>query len=294
MRLSELLYLYIKEYFSKYNDDYIVRDLKRSVSKNLIEPLNDKEVSSVNAFDIQEIYNILINDGWKSSTLYIFDSNIRRLFDYALNKSIISRTPFAFVPRPQISKTSSGSLYNPETVSLIFKAARTWRFGRVFLILMMTGMRVSELISLRNDDINLSNRVISIKFERPARNPKGKVFSESKKKREIVISQSVAKLMEEEMMDVRDRINKPRSIFNNKYNLFFTHNNGMPLTTEILRDSWNVMLDSIGLERVNLNNFSRIVFAKSLSKEDAYDRAIIHYLGLESTTQYYEMYKYIS
>lgn len=294
MTLKELLITYIKDYYLTCNSRYVAVDLYKTLLKNFIKPLKNERVEKITSFEIQRRYNELLDSGWKSTTLYIFDSHLRKIFDFALNKSIISRTPFDIIPRPTLQKETSGNKFTFETVELVVKNMKKCRFGRVFLFLLMTGMTVSEAISLRISDVDLEKKTISITKERPARGKKDNPFIDAYFPREIVIPKLVHNIIEEELDDMYERKKKPRSIFRNKYGLLFTHLNGLPLTMQILRNDWNNLFDELGLERTNINNFTRLVFAKLLSQDDKYDRAIIHYLGLKSTTQYYQVYKYIT
>lgn len=291
MKLLDLLILYIKEYYLIYNPRPLAVDLYRTIKRNFVDVLDNKRIKQVNAFDIQSIYNDLKRKGWKSSTIYIFDSNIRKIFNFALNKSLISRTPFDTVKRPQLENPKESMVIKEADLTKIIKASLNHESGRVFLILLMTGIKVSELISLRHQDVDLDKRLINIEKERLSKSKKDNPFTESKKKRTILIPHCVLSLLIEELEDEKTRKMKPRSRFFNEYDLFFTHMNGMPLTKELLKERWDTVLDGIGFPRVRLNDFTRMAFARILSKDDKYDRAIIHYLGLESTTQYYSIYK---
>lgn len=258
MTLKELLILYIKEYYLLYNARYAAIDLYKTVMKNLVNPLGNKYVSNVSAFDIQRRYSDLVDKGWKTTTLYIFDSHLRKIFDFAMNKSIIQKTPFSTIARPIIEKGTSGNIFTFDTAELVIRNVKKCRFGRFFLFLLMTGMTVSEAISLRISDVDLEKKTISIAKERPARGKKDNPFIDAYFPREIVIPKLVHNIIEEELDDMYERKKKPRSIFRNKYGLLFTHLNGLPLTMQILRNDWNNLFDELGLERTNINNFTRV------------------------------------
>jgi integrase/recombinase XerD len=156
-----------------------------------------------------------------------------------------------------------------DEVSIILKNCRNLRERLVVKLLVYTGIRVSELCSIRIQDIDLNNKTLKI------RNGKGD------KDRLVVFSEKVVPDLKLYLMDVRDK--KPKSDF-----LFPTSKSKRisPVTIERLV---RVIVKRSGITKKVTPHTFRHTFVTSLLRNGADLRIIQILLGHSSisTTQIY-------
>lgn len=165
---KEYIY-YVKEdrKFSRNTLDAYIRDIN-----NFIDYLENNKVSSiddVNKSIIIEYLMELKNDGRANSTISRNLASIRSMFQYLLNKRIVSEDPTFNLKSYPTEKKAPIILTTKEIDSLISKPnSETMKGARdkaMIHLISNTGLRVSQLINLDISDINLDSGVVYIKEE---------------------------------------------------------------------------------------------------------------------------------
>lgn len=170
----------IKEYL-----DYIKNEKK--LSQNTI----DAYISDINQlysyacsnnitniFDINKTIVItyllfLQRSGKSSSTISRNLASIRCLFQYLLNENIIKEDPTLNLKSPKKEKKYPSILSEEEMTQLLNKPnTKNWKGARDKAILELicgTGLRVSEIINLNIEDLDIDNNHISVNYENKIR-----------------------------------------------------------------------------------------------------------------------------
>lgn len=89
------------------------------------------------------------------------------IFDYALKYDFISVNKCKFIELKKVKKTIERKIFTQEEIEKLFERISTTKNSEQktvasTLILIYTGLRVGELISLKNDDVDLINKVLYI------------------------------------------------------------------------------------------------------------------------------------
>jgi integrase/recombinase XerD len=124
-------------------------------------------------------------------------SSIRRFFRYMLREGHISEDPSTRIEMPKLGRPLPKSLTESEVISLLKAPDVTQALGirdRAMLeLLYATGLRVSELVSLRIDQVNLRQGIV-------------RVLGKGKRERLVPIGEEAQTWIEKYMQDARPEI----------------------------------------------------------------------------------------
>ena len=139
------------------------RDLK-SLSVWLHKSQNN--LLQVNNSQLLEYIAFRIKEGSKSRSVARSISSLRRFYRFQLRERKINEDPTALIELPKLGKPLPGTLSETQVESLLLAADITDSIGlrdRAMLeLLYATGLRVSELVSLRYNQISLQQGVVRI------------------------------------------------------------------------------------------------------------------------------------
>ncbi len=139
------------------------RDLK-SLSVWLHKSQNN--LLQVNNSQLLEYIAFRIKEGSKSRSVARSISSLRRFYRFQLRERKINEDPTALIELPKLGKPLPGTLSETQVESLLLAADITDSIGlrdRAMLeLLYATGLRVSELVSLRYNQISLQQGVVRV------------------------------------------------------------------------------------------------------------------------------------
>ena len=138
-----------------------IEEFIRFLEKEGIEKIKDVDYGTVR-FYLMELYNKKISRNSVSRKL----SSLRSFFKFIHTKGKIEMNPFNLVSSPKKEKRLPKFLYN-EDIEKIFDVPDTTkplgqRDNLILELLYDTGIRVGELVNIKLNDINFSNRTIRI------------------------------------------------------------------------------------------------------------------------------------
>lgn len=134
------------------------RDLKK-----LINYLNEENIvnfEEVNYSELELYISVLQKDGKASSTISRNIASIKAFFNFLIVEKIITDDPTLYLKAPKVEKKAP-LILTTEEIDLLFKQpnlenVKGIRDKAMLELLYATGIRVSELINLTVDDINLN------------------------------------------------------------------------------------------------------------------------------------------
>ena len=167
MKEQANLFIEFLKYQKGYSENTIINyenDIKEFLeflNKENINNLSDVDYSIVR-FYLMDLYNQKFSRSSVSRKL----SSLRSFFKYLHNEEIVKINPFSLISSPKKEKRLPKFLYN-EDIEKIFNVPNinTNLGKRDFLILELlydTGIRVSELVNIKLNDINLNDKSIKI------------------------------------------------------------------------------------------------------------------------------------
>ena len=133
------------------------RDLKKLVS--YLHERGIYEITEVSELDLQGYIRELERENFASSTISRSVASIRALFQYLFKEGMIKNDPSDVLKPPKVEKKAPEILSVEDVDKLLRQPDPTTPKGirdtAMLELLYATGMRVSELLRLRTDDLNL-------------------------------------------------------------------------------------------------------------------------------------------
>ncbi len=126
-----------------------------------------KKIFDLTRDDMQEYINHLLADGKSNSTISRSTASIKALYRYLVSKRLSEENIADNVEAPKVDRKEPMILTSKEIEMLLEQPDLTELKGQrdkaMLEVLYATGIRVTELISLRLEDINLTNGYIKVK-----------------------------------------------------------------------------------------------------------------------------------
>ncbi len=147
---SELVDIYISHLVARNRSQRTIKYFK-SILGIFLSFINDKHVIQVNTYDLDAFLAYLRKKGWKPDSLYTAAVAIKRFLEYlGLYDNI------AGFELPKRQKRLPRYL-EPEEVELLLGHAENPRDKLIIKLLYTTGLRVSELVTLKKSDVDLED-----------------------------------------------------------------------------------------------------------------------------------------
>ncbi|MEG2348245.1 MAG: tyrosine recombinase [Clostridia bacterium] len=128
---------------------------------------NDKKIFDLTAEDMQEYIDHLLEDGKSNSTISRCTASIKSLYRYLVSKKLAETNIADNVKSPKVDRKEPMILTSSEIEKLLeqpnLSELKGQRDKAMLEILYASGIRVTELISLRMEDVNLNNGYIRVK-----------------------------------------------------------------------------------------------------------------------------------
>lgn len=149
------------------------------------EPFSRLKVSNVKVSDAQKWIIKMYNDGKGYSTLSSICGVVKLAFQMACNEDVIRKNPFDFritdvVPNNSKKREALTEDEQIEWLSFIKNDKTYCKYYDEFVVLLNTGMRVSEFCGLTSKDLDFNNRKINVDHQL-VRERNGKYYVEKTK-----------------------------------------------------------------------------------------------------------------
>ena len=146
----------LKELFEKWLEDQEKRNITYSAKRsqhmayNRLGSLAEMPINKIKAIHLQQWMDSI---DLKPSTKIKLKSTMNMVFEYATQNDIVSKNYAKFIKiEEKIEKT--GAVFTDEEIKTLWKHSDE-PIARMLLILIYTGMRIGEMLSMTRDDINL-------------------------------------------------------------------------------------------------------------------------------------------
>ena len=131
---------------------------------NHFAPLHNMAFSAIKTYHLQEI----IDKNKTNSTIKHFKSFINMLYEYALKNEIVEKNYASFLEMPKIEIKKPKVPFSAKEIKTLWKHKND-AFINFILIQLYTGARITELLEVTLDNVNLKDRYIYIaKSKTPA------------------------------------------------------------------------------------------------------------------------------
>jgi site-specific recombinase XerD len=219
----------------------------KSVVKHLVL-FSGKNFSNITSRDIRNWINHLDSKGCKPSSMNSKLYGLKRFYSYCLEEGLLYKNPVELVSFVRIERRIPRYLENHELI-LLRNITEKNKFYRAFIeVLFTTGIRISELLVMKLEDINWSERSIQI--------PKGK----GNKGRIVLFTRQCAEYLNAYLKERHDELpfvfvntfgTGPACYFTILYNFRnFSKKIGIKVTPHILRHTFAAHLAIKGMPLV--------------------------------------------
>jgi integrase len=124
----------------------------QALRTGLPAPLLAKKLASLTARDFQELYNVLSARGLKPRTVGFLHRVLRARLNKAVELGKLSRNPTLATDPPKISRREYRVL-SPDEARVFLEEVDGDRFGALWTLLLLTGLRPGEALGLRWEDL---------------------------------------------------------------------------------------------------------------------------------------------
>lgn len=268
--INFLKYLKIEKNYSNFTIINYGKDLK--IFLQFLKENNIENYDKIEYKTIRKFLEYLYDEKYEKKTIARHISSLRSLFKYLLKENKIKNNPMILISNPKLDKKLPKYLYYDQMEQILSIPDKNTPLGMRDLTLLellySTGVRVSELINIKIEDINFDDKSI-------------RILGKGNKERIVLYS----KVLKEYLNDYL----KIRSTFNPNHNYLFINKFGNKLTDRGVR----VIIDNIlkkGMVSFHISpHMIRHTFATHLLDNGADLKCVQELLGHKnlSSTQVY-------
>ena len=269
-------YLTSERNYSSYTVQSYISDINEF--RSFLEDEMMGNLLSAKATNARNYMTRLFNNDFKKKSIARKLSSLKTFYRFLVTEGMINENPFEMIESPKVEKTLPSFLYKDEIEKIFNSIDTTDAIGKrnlaIMEILYGSGLRVSELVSLKESNLDYSNMLI-------------KVHGKGNKERFVPMNSRTVQAIRSYLL-----IGRPELILKNELeapDVMFVNHHGTALTTRGVR----VILDKILLDAAETHHISphtlRHTFATHLLDGGADLRSVQEMLGHSnlSTTQIY-------
>jgi len=265
-----LKYLKIEKNYSSLTIINYGKDL--NIFLKFLEENKINEYSEIDYQLIRKFLEFLYEEDYSKKSIARHISSLRSFFKYLLKEDIIKNNPMILISNPKLDKKLPKYLYYEEMEKILSIPDRNTPLGMrdltILEMLYSTGVRVSELVNIKIEDIDFNERTI-------------KILGKGNKERIVLYSKVLSNYLNDYLIK--------RSTFNPNHNYLFINKFGNKLTDRGVR----LIIDNI-LKKGSVNfhispHMIRHTFATHLLDNGADLKCVQELLGHKnlSSTQIY-------
>jgi len=259
------------------------------ILRRYIRPgLGDRVLVSMRPMDIQTIYHGMIERGLSARTVRYTHAVLRSALRQALLWRLLLENPVDGVKIPQQLRAEMRSL-TVEQAQAFLRAALATPHGPVLAVALTTGMRPSEYLALKWQDLDWTRQTVSV--VRSVRRLDGRwCFSDTKRSR----SRRPIRLQSWIVALLRDLRTKggAQDLYSEAHDLVFRTPSGQPINADCLAKHFRSILDLAGVPRIRLydlrHSAATIALAAGVSPKVVFEQ-----LGHASTAFTLDTYAHV-
>ncbi len=123
----------------------------------------DAELTQLTPSDVASAFSIMAEQALSRSSIYNVRQVMRAVYNQAVEDDLIAKNPFRKAKIPVTAPQKRVVAYTPEEEKVIIQQASNDILGDPYIFLLLTGLRVSELINLEWSDYDPQTHCISIR-----------------------------------------------------------------------------------------------------------------------------------
>ncbi len=274
---------WLEQWLSDYVENYVAQttfERYRGIVRTYIVPeLGRKTLEQLSAPHIQRYYSHLNERGMAAATISLHHSVLYHSLEDARRTGLVGRNVGEDVKKPpERERDATHRAFTPEQRVKLELAIRGHEHEFLWLVLLLTGMRIGEAVALTWDDLDLPQaRLIVRKSYRRALS--GPIISEPKTKRgrrTIPLGDTAIGALQAQRTRTREL--KIRAAHWDNLDLVFPNSAGQYLRADKVLVAFKRVLKSAGLPERRLHDL-RHTYATDLYAADVHPRSVQELLG---------------
>jgi integrase/recombinase XerC len=157
-------YLEVERSYSKHTVDNYLYDIKEF--RNFLKTNIQKTVDNIDVSIARQYLSFLNTSSYVSKSVARKMSSLRSFYRFMVSERVVSNNPFSDVSSPKLDKILPKHIYYQEIDNLFDSIDQSTNIGKrdyaLLELLYGTGIRVSELCSIKVDDIDYSSNSVII------------------------------------------------------------------------------------------------------------------------------------
>ena len=231
------------------------RQYERIIERDILPAFGEIKLHQLNPSRINRYYAKLVSEGRGTRTIRLIHSVLHSALEHALRLGLISRNPShgAILPR---KKYREMAIFNEEQVSMFLIAASTSRFKLLYQLALATGMRQSELLGLKWEDVDWIKGTINVQRQAQEVRGRGVVFLEPKTQagiRKIVLGKSIIEELQNHKR-YQDGFKKSYHESWQEHYLIFATSNGTPFRQRNVGRDFYKIFERVNLPRIRFHD----------------------------------------
>jgi integrase len=290
------------DYIQRWLEDYAKPNLSprtyegyQSIYRSGIQSVLGKiKLRDLKPFQIQSYLSGMISKGNKTTTVRHHAMMIHGILRSAVKSELLYRNPADSVTPPAVRQTEMKTL-DSEQVNLLLEAAKDTPYFYEFHVALYTGMRRSELMALRWQDVDLIMAEISVSRSIHILNDRQIIFrgtKTAKSSRRVALSPETCIVLRRHLDNEMIRCAQLGVPFN-KDRLLFCEWDGQPLSPDRISRAWERLIKKLGFGHIRFHD-ARHTHATMLLKANIHPKVVQERLGHSKSSTTLDMYSHVT
>lgn len=234
-----------------------------SICRLRITPhLGSVNLMKLTAPAIQALYETLREQGLSPRSVQYTAAVLRKALSQAVKWDLIPRNPADLVDKPKVKKKYEVKILEPHQARAFLEAAQSDRLHALYVLALTTGMRQSELLGVKWQDINLTAGTLAVR--RVLQEVNGRLSladpkSESSRRTISLADSAIIALKAHRKRQAEEKLHSGKAwgagVDPSFANLVFCATNGAPLRKQnLVRRSYKPLLEAAGVPSVRFHD----------------------------------------
>ena len=314
-RLNEIIHQYDKglfvkpgkatlsDYLDRWLQDYprpnvaprTMEGYEMIIRQHLIKHLGNLPLTALRPEYLQKYYTDRLSSGLSPQTVRHHHTLIHKALQTALEWGLVSRNVADSVKPPKV-QTKDMQIWNVDEIDKFLHAAQDTPYYALFHLALFSGMRRSELLALRWQDVDLLLAEISINRSLHQLKDNTYVFRSpktAKGRRTIALTPSSLLILQEHYVKCRDLSAKLDMPFNDDTLVFCHTENGKPIRPDTITKAWPLTAIKAKLKPIRLHD-ARHTHASLMLKQGIHPKIVQERLGHSSIAITLDTYSHVT
>lgn len=265
------------------------------IRQHLMKHLGNLLLTALRPEHLQKYYNDRLLSGLSPQTVRHHHTLIHKALQTALEWGLVNRNVADSVKAPKV-QTKDMQIWNVDEIDQFLQAAQDTPYYALFHLALFSGMRRSELLALRWQDVDLILAEISVNRSLHLLKDNTYVFRSpktAKARRTIALPPSSSLILQDHYVTCRDLSSKLDVPFNDDTLVFCHIENGKPLRPDTVTRAWALTSIKAKLKHIRLHD-ARHSHASLMLKQGIHPKIVQERLGHSSIAITTDTYSHVT